>query len=298
MPLPVGGTPKLVTGIKNVFVAEVLTDVQGGATTYDTPGQLDGATESLDITDNVNSAEWYGDNQAVVSTSAKGAIESTLLRQSLSDAQAAYILGNSVVNSYVEDNVADVAPYFALMYELTHDDGGSKFVQIDKNRFQENTKGATTKTDSVTFQPDEIIGKGIARLSDGRRKRSRIVDVADVATVRASFFGDANDTAPTALTLTTTPLDADTGVVVSADIVLTYNNEMLQSTVVSPNVQLIKASDGIPVAITWTPDLAKEVWTGTHADLDATSDYILVVTDNVRDVYGQGLDQIANFTTA
>lgn len=298
MPLPVGGTPKLVTGIKNVYVAEVLTDVQGGTTTYDSPGRLDGATESLDITDNVNSTEWYGDNQAVVSSSAKGVIESTMLRQSVSDAQAAYILGNQVVNSYVEDNVADVAPYFAIMYELTHEDGGSKFVQIDKNRFQENTKGATTKTDTTTYQPDEIIGKGIARLSDGRRKRSRIVEAADVATVRAAFFGDANDTAPTALTLTTTPLDAATGVVVGADIVLTYNNEILESTVVSPNVQLIKVSDGTPVALTWTSDLAKEVWNGAHADLDAATDYILVVTDNVRDVFGQGVSQIANFTTA
>jgi phi13 family phage major tail protein len=296
--IPTGGTARLVTGIKNVHVAEVITDVKDVATTYDTPVRLDGASESLDITDNVNSSEWYGDNQSIVADQAKGSMDVTISKQDVDDPQEAYLLGKSIVNSYVEDKVSDKAPYVALQYELTYEDGGSKFTQLDKLRFQENTKGGTTKTESVTFQPDSMIGKAIARLSDGRRKRSRIADVADVDAIRTSFFGNANDTSPTALVLTTTPLDAATGVVVSDDIILTYNNEMLESTFVSPNVQLIKVSDGTPVALVWTSDITKKIWNGAHVDLDAATDYILVVSDNVRDVFGQGVSEIVNFTTA
>lgn len=287
----------LVVGVKNVHIAVQTADVQAGATTYDTPVRLEGVTDSIDISDSVNQAIYYGDDQAAASTQAKGAIEITISKQNLSDAQEALILGKSIVGGFVNDTVSDNPPYLATMYELTLDDGGAKFVQIDKVRFQENTQGGATKSDNVEYQSMELVGQGISRLSDGRRKRSKLVTAANVVAERAAFFGNANDAAVSALTLTTSPADAATGVLVGANLVLTYNNSMQAATFDASNIQLIKATDGVEVALTWTTS-NQTVWTGTHAALSAASAYILVISDNVRDVFGQGIQRIVNFTTA
>lgn len=299
MPIPSPGTPTLVTGVKNVHVAEILSDVQDASTSYQVPSvRLAGVTDTIDITDNVNQTTYYGDDRAAATSQAKGVIDITIGKQNMDDAQKAALLGNNIENDYVEDNFDDQPPFVALQYELSLDNGGSKFVQIDKVQFREGTQGGTTKTDTLEYQSMQMLGQGISRLSDGRRKKSRIVDPADVASVRALFFGNANDQSAISLTLTTVPVDDATGVVVSDDIVLTYNNKMLASTVNNGNIQLFKDSDSSKVELTFSIDADQKVITASRDDLEASTAYTLVVSDDVRDIYGQGVARVINFTTA
>lgn len=299
MGVPNTGTPTLVTGVKNVHAAEMLSDVQGGSASYETPSvRLTGVTDSLDVTDNVNQTTYYGDDSAAATAQAKGVMDVTISKQNLDDAQHAFLMGNTIENGYVLDNAQDNPPYVALQYELSLDNGGAKFVQLDKVQFRQGTQGGSTKTDTVEFQALNLVGQAVARLSDGRRKRTRIVDAVDVASVRASFFGNANDASAPALTITTIPSNATTGVVVSEDIVLTASNELLEATVTNGNIQLFKDSDGSEVDLVLTLDATDKIITATHDDLEATTDYTLVVSDDLRDVYGQGISKFVTFTTA
>ena len=302
MPIPTGGTGRLVIGVKNVHVAEQLTDVPGiptGTFSYDTPVLLDGASESIDVADAVTSNIWYGDNKTIATSISKGAAEITLSKQDLDEPQEAFLLGKTIVNDYVLDNAEDVPPYLALMYELTYDDGGSKFVQWDKLRFQEPNPNGATKTDTVEYQPQELVGQAIARLADGRRKRTRIATAAEVDSVRTSFFANANDAAVTALTVTVNPLDGATGVVTSIAPTLTFNNEMQTDLVNGSNIQLIDTSSGDTVTSTITIDATKKIVTITPGSaLTAATKYIINLTDNLRDIFGQGISQSTDFTTA
>ena len=176
MPIPTGGVARLKTGCTNVHVAELLTDVPGipvGTFSYETPVLLDGATNTIDIADSVNASQWYGDNKTISDSIAKGVIEVTLTKQSLSQEQEAFLLGKTIIDNFVIDNASDIPPNVAVMYEITYEDGGIKFVQINKLRFQEPSVGATTITDTTELQALELVGNGIARLADGRRKRTR-----------------------------------------------------------------------------------------------------------------------------
>lgn len=296
--VPESGTGRIATGIKNVHMAELLTDVIGGSTTYDTPWRMDGVSDGLDATNNDSTETYYGDNQAAEMATTFGDIDISISRQSLDDAQRAFIGGHEIVNGFVEEKSSDNPPYLATMWEVTFSDGASKFVQVDKSRFTPPSTSVTTKTDTTSFQSDSYVGKGIMRLSDGRRKRSRIVPAAEVDAFRTTFFANANDASPSALTLITVPADAATGVAVGDDFTFTFSNDMQVSTINNQNIKCIKVSDGTEVALTFTTDTEDTVFSASHADLSAATDYILIVTDNARDIFGQGITQIANFTTA
>ncbi|MTI49455.1 MAG: hypothetical protein FH761_16605 [Firmicutes bacterium] len=298
MTVPTSGTGRIATGVQNVYGAEVLSDTNGGSTSYDTPFKLDGVTDNIDVTQNDSIETYYGDNRAAAQANSRGDIEVTISRQSLDNEQEAFILGKTIVNGYIEDKTTDIPPDLALMFEITYNDGASKFVQLDKGKFLEANISASTKTDTTEFQSDELTGTFISRNSDGRRKRSKIVSKNDVESFRTTFFDNANDSSVVTLTLTTSPEDADTGITVSSNIVLTYNNAMQSDTVNNSNIKLLKASDGTEIELTFSSDAAKEVFTISHNDLEASTAYILIVTDNVRDVFGQGIEQIVNFTTA
>lgn len=297
--MPITSTPTLVTGVKNVHAAEMLSDVQGGATSYESPSvRMTGVTDSLDVTDNVNQTTYYGDNSAAATAQAKGVMDVTISKQNLDDAQEAFLMGNEIVDGYVQDKAGDNPPYVAVQYELSLDNGGAKFIQLDKVQFRQGTQGGSTTTDTVEFQAMQLVGQAVARLSDGRRKKSRIVAPEDVASVRASFFANANDGSVSPLTIDTVPASGATGVVVSDDIVLTASNELLTATVTNGNIQLFKDSDSTEIDLTLTLDITNKIVTATHADLEAATDYTLVVSDDLRDVFGQGISKFVSFTTA
>ena len=302
MAIPTGGTGRLITGVKNVNVAELLTDVPGiptGTFSYDTPVLLDGASESIDVADAVNTTVWYGDNKTIASSIAKGAAEITISKQDLDQAQEAFLLGKTITDNYVLDNSEDIPPYVALMYELTYDDKSSKFVQWDKLRFMEPNPNGSTKTDTVEYQTQELVGQAISRLADSRRKRTRIATASEVDSVRTSFFANANDASVTALNVTEVPTDGTTGIVITIAPTLTFNNEMQPTLANNSNVQLIECGTGDTISSTISIDATNKIVTITpDSSLSGTTQYIINLSDNLRDIFGQGISQSTDFTTA
>ena len=106
----------------------------------------------------------------------------------------------------------------------------------------------------------------------------------------AAIFANA---APTALTVTSDPSDEETGVLVSDNIVLTFNNK------VSTENVIVMSSVGalIPVVKTW--DVTGKILTiNPTVDLSAAKMYLVNII-GVVDIYNQTLaPSVVNFTTA
>jgi hypothetical protein len=91
------------------------------------------------------------------------------------------------------------------------------------------------------------------------------------------------------------PTDGGTGISVSADQTLTFNNQLIESA--PTHVVLMKASDGSIVASTKTLSGSRLVVTiNPTSNLSASTEYIISYA--VEDIYGQSLVGAINFTTA
>ena len=106
----------------------------------------------------------------------------------------------------------------------------------------------------------------------------------------ATLFRDA---APSALTVTSNPTDGTTGVLVSDNIVLTFNNKITQENVI------VTSSTGALVAATKSLDATGKILTiNPTVDLSATTMYLVNIV-GVVDIYNQTLaPTVVDFTTA
>ena len=106
----------------------------------------------------------------------------------------------------------------------------------------------------------------------------------------ATLFKDA---APSALTVTANPIDGKTGVLVSDNIVLTFNNKITQENVI------VTSSTGSLVTATKSLDATGKILTiNPDADLSAATIYLVNIV-GVVDVYNQTLTpSVVDFTTA
>ena len=138
----------------------------------------------------------------------------------------------------------------------------------------------STKVDSAKLAALELLLYG----NDGVDARLPLPDEI------ASIFADP---APSAITVSVDPADEETGVLVSDNIVLTFNNKVSQENI------LVTSSTGSLVAVTKTWDVAGKVLTiNPTSDLSAATMYLVNVV-GVVDIYNQTLaPSVVNFTTA
>ena len=106
----------------------------------------------------------------------------------------------------------------------------------------------------------------------------------------ATLFKEA---APAALTVSVDPADEDTAVLVSDNIVLTFNNKIVQENI------FVTSSVGAIIPVTKTLDVTGKILTiNPNADLSAATMYLVNIV-GVVDIYNQTLaPSVVNFTTA
>lgn len=101
---------------------------------------------------------------------------------------------------------------------------------------------------------------------------------------------------PSALSLSAVPADAATGVVVSSNIVLTFNNKLA---VGSENGIMLTTELGVPKTCARTIDATRKVVTLDPSTNLASSTSYLIIVPGVKDIYGQTLaDTVIDFATA
>lgn len=125
-------------------------------------------------------------------------------------------------------------------------------------------------------------------------------DAGDLDTVPFKLFYPkmTGDTTPP--TVTVLPANGATDVAVSANVVWTFS-EAVNSSTVTPANFMVMGNAGESVAGSLSLNVAKTVVTfNPTSDLDATSDYLSIVTTNVQDLNGNSLaaQNVSSFTTA
>jgi phi13 family phage major tail protein len=205
------------------------------------------------------------------------------------------------------DNAAE-APYMALSFRALKSNGSYRYYQFLKGKFsmpkeEGSTKGESPEPKLLTLEYTAIFSTYPFDIGDTTGKCKRVVGDSDTTNFSATGWFSTVQTpsvaSVSALALSSsTPADAATGVVVSANQTLTFNNALNSDALY--NVLLVKASDGVaPAQTTGYPSIdatRKIITLNPSASLTGATPYIIFY--GVTDIYGQRLQGAINFTTA
>lgn len=249
----------------------------------------------------------------------EGVSENTLTIPGLTEKKAAELIGKPYdsTKGVVWDN-GDLSHMktYALGYRLECVDRNNntyyKYRWFLKGIFVLSATTAKTKgekvdaqSQEVTFYPQKTIHQW--NIPDPKNPGQTITDGLKVVktdtsdpafTTESSWFSQVQtpDTfgAPSALTVTSAPLDDATGVLATAHPTLTFSNKISGNAVL-----LVKASDNSIVTATKSFDATGKILTLTPSvSLAAGGEYQIIVA-GVTDVFGQSLaPSIINFTVA
>lgn len=194
-------------------------------------------------------------------------------------------------------------PYKGLMFRYAMGKGQYRYYCYLKGTFSGGTEEAVSKSDKVEVKTYQTTYTAVSTthewLIDGIKKSLKRVfgDTADIAFNENDWFSQAQTpetaTKPSALTISSVPLDNATGVAVDANIVCTFNDK-----IATCNVVMTK-SDFSTVASANSYDTTGKILTINPTDNLASASSYAVILTNIKDIYGQTLaDQVINFTTA
>jgi phi13 family phage major tail protein len=298
------GEYKSKIGLDSLYIAEVTVD-SAAAYTADTPEYLAPAAEASQQPA-TNSQTQYADDQAYDVIDSEGETAINLSVTGIPPEMQAKLLGRvfDAASGRVFDNPGATAPYFALSFRALKSNGSYRYYQYLKGKFDNPQEDTTTRGETPDPKVMSLVYRAI--------KTIHVFDLGDIDDSAKRVFGDEDTdnfdgatwfsqvqtpvvVAPSALSLSSsTPTDGATGISVSANQTLTFNNALTAGAV--NNVVLVKA-DGTVIAGAITLDATKKIVTiNPTASLDASSVYI--ITYGVTDIYGQTLAGAINFTTA
>lgn len=291
----------LKVGVSKLYYAVCTSDTVDGVT-YGTPARLQ-KVASVDVKTGANTATFYADNGPAETATALGEITVDISLGDLTLDEQAILLGHSIVGGVLQKHVDDTAPYIALMFEGLKSNGKKRFKKLLKGQFSEPDDSYKTKADKPEFQPMSITGKFVRRDYDGLWDKTADEDSIDyVASIGTNWYtsveGSADVTAPT---VTCVPANSATNVAVTADIVLTFSEAMMASSLVVGSSFILQKSDGTQIAGAGVWTVGNTVYTfNPTASLAAGSSYNIIVTQAVKDLAGNALAavNVFNFGTA
>lgn len=306
--MPVNSGPeeyKSTIGLDNLYVAEVTVD-SVAIYTADTPEYFAPAAEASQEP-TVNEETQYADDAAYDVVTINAETKVTLTVTNLSAEMLAKIQGFvfDAATGQVWEDAESVPPYMALSFRSLKSSGAYRYYQFLKGKFSMPKNEHATKGDSPEFKTTELVYTAIATvhlfdLGSVNRRVKRIWGDEDTLNFNgATWFSQVNTpvaTTPSVLALSSSvPTDAATGISVSANQTLTFNNALIDASV--NGVVLFLPSTGAVIAGAVTLDATKKIVTiNPTASLSASTAYLL--TYAVTDIYGQTLQGAVNFTTA
>jgi hypothetical protein len=194
----------------------------------------------------------------------------------------------------------------ALLFRSKKSNGSYRYYSFLKGKFVMPEEEAQSESDKPNPKTTKLIFKAVHTVHlfdvDGSNSYpvKRVVGDEDTTNFsETGWFGAVQTpaySAPSALALSTiVPADEATGIAVTANVVMTFNNALINGAV--NNITLLDESMD-PVAASVTLNAAKTVATlDPTASLSASHDYTVVIS-GVQDVYGQTLTTTKTFTTA
>ena len=176
-------------GVSNLTVAQQLTDVAGGSSTYDTPLSLGKVLIQVQLQPQTAKADLYADNQSIDSVNVVQKVNISINMAALPLEYTAYLLGHSVVNGVMTVDKDDVPPYVAVMFESNKRNGKKRYVKYYKVQFAESDSTENTQSENIEYNTPTLEGSMIYRLSDGLLGIIADEEAPDyVASTGASWF--------------------------------------------------------------------------------------------------------------
>jgi phi13 family phage major tail protein len=264
--------------IKNFCYAKLIPST--GA--YETPVTIPGLMEvKLEMKVEESKLSGDGKTRVIVNTEGDINIESTLNKFPLKD-QAA-LLGRTydATKGTLLKKEGDIAPYVATGFEIENEDGTSAFTWLYKGKFAQPSESFKQKEEGkVTFATPTLKGTFIA---DADGYKGIVMDESEGTDPPANFLGSVYKpiidlTAPT---VTSVPIDGATGVLGTANLVLTFNKAILAETATSANIFVMKA-DGTAVPATLSINDPHTIVTIDPIATMTAGDYILIATTGVK----------------
>jgi phi13 family phage major tail protein len=297
------GEFKSSIGLDSLYVATVTAD-STSAYTSGTPATLAPAAKAS-MKPSSSMETQYADDQAYDVMTSEGPTEIEVEVTGIDMAMLAAITGRvfDVASGRLWDNAAN-PPYYALGFRSLKSNGSYRYYWFPKGVFsmpeeEVETKGEKPKpaTLKLKYTAIKTIYKwSLGSVTDGVKRVTGDTDATNfVATTWFSQVQVPGVVAPSALALSSsTPTDGATGISVSANQTLTFNNALSADAVY--NVVIAKASDGVVPANSTTIDTARKVITiDPNSSLTGATPYIIAYA--VTDIFGQHLAGIVNFTT-
>ncbi len=291
-------------GLDSLYIAVVSED-SASAYTAGTPEWMAPAAEATQEPSS-NQETLYADNSAFDVISVEGETKVTLKITGLPLEMLALVTGRKFDSTTGRMfDYQGTPPDVALGFRAKKSNGSYRYYWYLKGKFAMPKEEAATEADKPDIKTTELVYTGIKTiypfsLGGGLTATvKRVVGDDDTTNFSATGWFSQVQTpvvaAVSALALSSSvPTDGGTGVSVSANQTLTFNNALVNSAITS--VVLVK-TDGSVVTATKTLDTAKKVMTiDPSGSLSAGADYI--ITYAVTDIYGQTLAGAINFTTA
>jgi len=302
--MPNSGEYKSRIGLDSLYVAVVSAD-SASAYTAGTPAYLAPAAEASQEPTSSFEVQ-YADDQPYDVMTAEGDTKISLVVTNIDLQTLATITGRvfDAASGRLWDNGGE-APYCALSFRSLKANGSYRYYQYLKGKFDMPKEETATKGESPEPKTLDLTFTAIRttyewNLGTVTDSVKRIVGDEDTTNFSATGWFTSVQTpafsAPAALSLSSSvPTDGATGVSVSANQTLTFNNTMVDAVIYS--VGLFLVSDGSVIAGTITLDATKKIVTiNPTSSLTAATAYL--ITYAVTDVYGQHLTGAVNFTTA
>lgn len=296
-----------VVGLDELYIAAVTQDDADGFA-VGTPQKLAPVAEAS-ATPATESQTQYFDNQPFDTLQSEGDTEIVLKISNLPAVIHALITGDTydAASGRVLDSADGNPPYYALGFRAKKANGSYRYFWYLKGTFNKPKDEAATQKDSPDPKTVELtfiaiktvykwtinsVAKAFKRVW-GDEDSDNFVETGWFSAVQIPVEGS-----PSAFSLSSSsPVDGATGVVVTANITLTFSNALAGNA--ENGIVLINPTTGAAIAAARTINAARTVVTiNPTSSLGAATEY-LVVIPGVTDVYGQSLaDAVINFETA
>jgi len=285
-------------GIKNTHYAKITVDPDGSIS-YGTPVALPGATEiSLDAKGDMT--EFYADDMLYYSASNNQGYDGKLTLANIPESFAIDILGEEkdTDDAVITENAIAQGFKFALMFEFAGDVKAIRHVMYYCSASRPSVK-SSTKSDKSDPNTSELDFKASARPGDYAVK-TKTTTTTPIG-VYSNWYNAVYEKVTDPLTVTVSPLDAATSVVISSDIVWTFSKVLNPADVIANNFLIINATTGTEVAGALSLDTTKKIVTfNPTANLTTNTAHIATALKTIRGADGSTLaaNSIINFTTA
>jgi phi13 family phage major tail protein len=190
-------------GLKQLIIAPLLTDVKGGASTWDTPITMQ-CIAIATLTPVGSMEKFYGDNAICDLAESYVGEDAGLQVSDITPEHYAMLMGHTYSAGGVLKIAGDNSPYFAVGYKVNKSDGKEIYRWLFKVKFKKAKNDAATLKESPEFKPYDLEGAAIPLLSNNQIEYSLSnSDPAYNTSQWANFF-----TAVTTLTTDNTALTA------------------------------------------------------------------------------------------